>query len=180
MGSTSTVNSDTEIEGDLIVGVRVKVEALLQGDVLVAVEIEVKGQDEDDGGEDESQFKFDGIIASFTDIELVLEGDIFVLLNADTKVIGTLFEGLEVEVKAVASEDGSLLALKVKVENDLGFEGTITTLSETELEIDGEEVVLLTLATNIVKGPLALGDEVEVDAEASTGVLVVYEGQSHR
>jgi len=61
-----------------------------------------------------AEVKIEGTIDSFTEDSVTVNGTI-VLINEDTEIEGTLAEGAEAKVEAIATEEG-LLALKIEVE----------------------------------------------------------------
>ena len=137
------------------------------GDVLIATEIKVE----------EDDLEFQGIVASFSATQLVLEefATPFLIDEGITEIDGILFAGAEVEVEAVIL-GGVLTATEIKVEEEeeQEFEGTITGVSDTLVEVDGVRVpetieldgtvtIRITSGTEI-DGILFAGAEVEVEA----------------
>lgn len=72
---------------------------------------ESAGKPEGGGG---AEVEIEGTIDSFTEDSVTVNGTI-VLIDEDTEIEGTLAEGAEAKVEAIATEEG-LLALKIEVE----------------------------------------------------------------
>ena len=95
------VISRTNVEGDLVVGVRIRVEALVEGGVTVALEVEAKDHESDGRGSD---IEFKGAITALSDASIDVDGFGPILITDDTMVRGNAFLGAEVKVRAVLSE----------------------------------------------------------------------------
>ena len=122
-----------------------------------------------DNEDDGDALGYDGLIVSFSAIELVLEGGLTFLIDDSTNIKGTLSVGAPAEVKAV-STDGGLLATKITVEDEEEEEeeaeaeeeeggdyiGTIVSFSAIELVLEGGLTFLIDDSTNI-KGMLLVG-----------------------
>ena len=61
-----------------------------------------------------TKLKFEGLVASFTSTELVLEEGTTLVINQDTEIDDTLSIGVEVRVEAIVSGD-PLIATKIDV-----------------------------------------------------------------
>lgn len=58
-----------------------------------------------------------GTAENLTATSIIINGQT-IIINANTKIEGTLSAGAKVEVEAVRQANGSLLALEIEVEND--------------------------------------------------------------
>ena len=194
-GFTVTVTDTTEIEGSPAVSLTAKVEGIPQGpSSLLATKIEIKGPGQE-------KVEFEGTIKSLTDTrpsqwaiyteDLSPTGVISVWVYSTTHIIdkkAPLGVGSKVEVKAVRQEDGSLAALRIKVEDgDFGgskwveYEGTVLSadIEAGKLIITDSEPITFQLysETKIVPpwADLAAGTEVKVKAlERSDGSLLAF------
>jgi hypothetical protein len=191
-----TVTDTTEIEGSPAISLTAKVEGIPQGpNSLLATKIEIEEQEEE-------ELEFEGVIESFTDTrpsrwticteDLSPTGVISVWVYSTTHIIdeeGTLDVGSKVEVKALTQGDGSLAALRIKVEDeDFGgakwvrYEGIVSSVDPEagELIIDtdsGPITFELSSETKVVPpwADLATGAEVKVKAlERSDGSLLAF------
>ena len=142
------VPTDAEIESaygdelafeDLEAGQFVKVKGEVNGLELWASEIEVGVP-----GEDHLLLEFDGVIETMMDDEwlVTIEGDddgavqVLVVIDGDTQIYGEPFEGAEVEIKGVLTDDLKVLAKLVEVEDSDDFDDDAE--DEGEDEVDGE------------------------------------------
>ena len=178
---TFVLNTDTEINGTLVVGAAAKVEALpLQGTFL-ALEINVTNEREKKEREKQGPERFEiiGAITALSSTELKV-GGLTVVITPDTAVDGTLALNARVELEATLV-DGAILAQKITVKgnqdqkkertkSDIEFRGVVDSLSDTELVVDWL-TVLLTPDTKI-DGTISTGSKVEVKAIRSEGTLV--------
>jgi len=159
-GTTLTINDDTRIRGTLVIGAEVEVKGVEIDENLIALKIEVKGDEEEYEGE------FSGIVASFSDTELVFEDGSTFVINDDTEIEGLLYPGAEVDVEATAS-DGSLIATNIELEEEpeakSEYEGAVASFSDTELVLVGGTTYVINDATKI-DGTLYVGAEVKVKA----------------
>ena len=160
------ITSDARIRGTLALNARVEVRVFLEDGSVVAVEVEVKV----DGP---GKFELRGILTGLSETELEVDGFGPVLITPRTQVKGTTELGVKVKVEAIL-QNNAVVALKIEVKTgeaqEVEFEGTITALSETELEVDGFGPILITPETD-VEGTLSVGAEVDVDAEMIDGGL---------
>ncbi len=196
-GFTFLVNEDTEIEGpdgedwmfeNLEVGMLVEVEGELEGDELVAEEIEVR---EDEDGD---EVEVEGFITALGDSTLTVGGLLF-RVTSSTEIEGEQGADLEFEDLAVgefAEVEGhftssDLVADEIEVETDqqtqVEVEGIIEALGEETVTVRGLDF-LVTSATEI-EGPhgqmlefedLEVGQFAEVEGHfRSDGTLVADE-----
>ncbi len=169
---------DTEVKGTLALDAGVKVEATIVDGALVALKIKVEepgvGELEVEGEEhDEDEIEFNGIItAIISDTEIEVDG-LPVLITPDTEVKGTLFEGAEVKVEA-EQPDGTLIATRIRVEEEMEFESTIASFTSTELVLEDGTTLVIDADTEI-DGALSEGAEVEVEVDVSDGTLIATE-----
>jgi len=153
-GQEFSVTAQTEIRGDhgahlsfsdLTVGMFVEIKAVIQQDgSFWAKKIEI----EDDNDHD---FEFTGIIDSVGTDNIIVSGftvavDSNTLITGDDHQILTFSDlviGLRVEVKAKMLNDGSLLATRIKVEDDFENEieitGAIDTVYSNVIVVSGFE-----------------------------------------
>ena len=135
-----TVTPGTEIEGNSEVGAVAKVEAVRQGDELVALRIKITPREEE-----QAEVEFEGIIESLTEPEWVV-GGVEVAVNEDTIIEGTPQVGLTAEVRATILPDQTVLATRIVVEttegNEVAFEGIIESIGETEWQVAGQIVLI--------------------------------------
>ena len=139
-GQTVTVATNAEIDGDPQVGHTAEVKGLLGPDgTLLALEIEVDDDGEDDEGREERAHGelngvIEGLYGTRGDISSLSEqdlegqnwrGDMTVTLadgttftiNRGTEIEGTLRSGVEVEVKIETASDGARYAIEIEVED---------------------------------------------------------------
>lgn len=188
---TLTVTPDTRLEKD---DVDVFLSDLKEGDIVkkaiydpqthVALRLDIESPVE---GALElfevEELKFEGTIDSFTTDELVLvDGPTFVIAEDVTDIKGTLALDAKTKVKAMSIE-GILYALEIEVEEEIGlvaleqvtleFKGTIDSISETEVVVDGQTVFL---NGAVIDGTLEVGVYVEVRAiQQEDGTLLALE-----
>lgn len=160
----------TTIVGTLALNAKVEVKAILKDGSVVALEIKVK--------EDKpEEFELRGILTTFSETELEVDGFGPVLITPGTEMKGTPGLGLRVRVEAIL-QGGSVVALKVEVKEDkdkeVEFRGIVTALSATELEVDGFGPILITPETD-VEGTLSVGVEVDVEIKMTDGDLIATE-----
>jgi len=185
-GFTVTVTGTTELKGAtpaISLTAKVKGEELEDGSIL-ANKVIVKGPDQE-------EVEFEGTLLVFTTTrpsEWVIETEtptgtkqISVTVTRETYVNtnkGPVEVGARVEVKALRQTDGTLVAVRIKVEDDsdedmrVEFEGTVVTTDtipgtwvvETE---DSERMTVTVTADTVIvppTAPLILGASVEVKA----------------
>ncbi len=169
------LTDDTNIEGELALGVFVEVQGTIEEGAIVATDIEVTEARDEKGrkgkDKDGSDLEFEGTIASLSETQIVLDDGTIILIDDDTEVEGTLEVGTEVEVDANISEEGTLVGVKIEVkvdkkgkpdkdEADLDFEGTIASFSDTQIELEDGTIILIDEDTSI-DGTLEVGAEVQ-------------------
>lgn len=183
-GPTFTLTDATQVDGEPVVGTSVKVAAQPADGAFVAISVRVKAEGEDSKRGDDDyeglEFQFEGTITAMSTSSSIAVDRVEVLLDADTKVEGTLAIGARVEVRATV-EDGAIAAYQIEVvdedseddegDSDIEFQGKLTALSTTSIEVDGELKVLINPDTRI-RGALTVGVVVRVKAKAEGGALV--------
>lgn len=170
-GTSVTVGPSTDSDGLPVVGQRVKVRAVFQEDgSLLAREIENIGQSSDPE-RDPFKMKLSGTFQGIDDQGNWIVDSAKVAVGSLTMVEGTPAVGQLVEVKAIAREDGSLLARKIRGEKRDGIRsrreaqvrGTIEGIHrDGSLVIDGIRIALSTLTE--LEGEPQAGDLAEVQA----------------
>lgn len=191
MGHSITVDNSTNLEGfadiiDLVVGDEVEISGYPDGNGGIhATYIELEGTY---NGTDEIEVK--GVIANL-DTPTVGSFTIGLMTvdysNANLDEVGTLSNGLYVEVKAVSAPDattGILVATKVELEDggeygvdgddgeDLEVEGLITAISDTTITVNGQT---FDIPAGIDASAFSVGDMIDLDIEVVAGELVITE-----
>lgn len=166
---------------DLTVGTRVEVKAFLQNNGrLLASRIKI----EDNGG---NQLEIHGIIDSLTASSIFVSGTEFIV-DGQTQVLNhaniiisfvDLQIGMFVEIKAFTQSNGSLLAVKIKIEDNPGFinsTGIVSGISSQSImvsnlvyQIDATTVVLDSLYQLQNITDLTLGSEVKIWVDTNNG-----------
>ncbi len=169
-GQVVRLTDQTNIKGDVQVGLIVEVRAYLDPDGnLVAEKVEVKGADAKEGTPG-FETKFSGVVSSMDLGQIVVDGQT-IALTADTKVEGNLQVGSMVEVKAYLGADGTYVAKKVEVKSTAGqgapgsemkFSGVVSSVDAGQIVVDGQTIALT--ADTKVEGNLQVGSMVEVKA----------------
>ncbi len=175
---TVTVDENTRIDeehGQAVVGALVDVEAIRQEDgSLWAKKIEVKRST--DNEEERNYVEFKGVIEAKTDTVWTIGGR-DVMVDANTVIderYGPAEVGAYVEVKALQSNDGSLYAVRIKVEanddNDqdmpeVRWEGALEAMNGNIWTVAGRNV-MVDARTRLIaeQGPMEVGAYVEVKA----------------
>ncbi len=120
-GLTIFLTPATEIKGNPQVGDMVKVHAHRAEDgSLVAREIEPAEDDDFDDNDDEhgqEEVEFKGKVEAMGDASWTVDG-VTVLVTSSTEIEEAIQVGDRVEVKAVADQDGNLVALRIELEDD--------------------------------------------------------------
>ena len=80
------ITADTEIDGTPALGAKVKVDAVLAGDVLTATKIKV---------EEAEELKVEGTITALSDTSVTVDETV-ILITADTEIDGTPALGAKV------------------------------------------------------------------------------------
>ncbi|MCH7625678.1 MAG: hypothetical protein IIC83_07115 [Chloroflexi bacterium] len=172
-GRLFLITDDTEVDGDLAVGVEVKVRAVVRNRDLVAIEIEVIEVEI----RDLDRERYEGVVADLADDRFRLEDGTLFLITDDTDIDGDLAEGVEVEVEAVELR-GELIAVEVEVvEIDIRdldeerYDGIVEDLGSDRFRLEDGTLFLITDDTAI-DGELAEGVEVRVHAVELNGDLI--------
>jgi hypothetical protein len=185
-GFTVTVTGTTELKGATpAVSLTAKVKGQkLDDDTLMANEIIVRGSEH-------KEVEFEGTLLVFTDTrpsEWVIETktpsgteQVSVTVTSDTNIrtnTGPVEVGAWVEIKALEQTDGTLIAVRITVEDDadeeirVEFEGTVVVTDDIPgdwvIETDESERITMTVISDTVIVPpgmtLTLGSSVEVKA----------------
>ena len=160
------ITPGTEMKGTPGLGLKVRVEAILQDGSVVALKVEVK-EDED------KEVEFRGIVTALSATELEVDGFGPILITPETDVEGTLSVGVEVDVE-IKMTDGDLIATEIDVEDgdERRHEGIVASFSATELVLEDGTTFVVNAGTDI-DGTLTVGAEVEVEAIAAGGVRLI-------
>ena len=154
----------TKVEGALAVGIRVKVEAIMEGGVAVALEVEAKDIEEEDEDDDrDSDIRLKGLITALSDTEIEIDGFGPILITSDTVIRGNPFVNAQVEVKAVVSAD-EFIATRINVEDELEIKGIVASFTSTMLVLADGTTLAIDADTRII-GALAVGAKVEIKAD---------------
>ena len=171
------LTDDTIIVGELALGVFVEVQGTIEEGDIVATDVEVTEARDEKGrkGKDKhgSDLEFEGTIASLSETQIVLNDGTIILIDDETEVEGTLEVGAQVEVDANISEEGTLVGVKIEVqeekgkdgkpdkdEADLDFEGTIASTGDNQITLEDGTIIFFDEDTEI-GGILLVGAEVE-------------------
>lgn len=181
----------TEIDGDIAVGVMVRVLAFITEDgTLVAKEIDVRDEDSDD---DEHEYEDDDAIRIDGDIELTNDDGSFVvngitiIVPAELSMNRVFAEGAKVRVYGVFQGDGTLLASRIRggeadEEKDDDDEQRIRGIIE-EVITEGDKIVAIVVdgqtihiqALTEIDSPLRPGVPVKVEVITTNLGLVAKE-----
>ncbi|MBI5878655.1 MAG: hypothetical protein HZB53_13480 [Chloroflexi bacterium] len=157
----------------VVVGAYVEVEGYKlpgEGTILLAKEISV----EHAPGAEVEKIEFRGPILSFSDTQWVVAGKTL-SITAQTVISGTPAVGAIAEVKASRLSDGTLVALKIKVESAkheterVEFKGIISAFSDTQWTVGGKNVIVD--ANTVISGTPQIGLMAEVRAIKSGAIL---------
>ncbi|MFO7945144.1 MAG: DUF5666 domain-containing protein [Anaerolineales bacterium] len=149
------VNQDTELEGKLTVGARVKVEGMTQEDgSILAAEITLLSDEEDYDYEEMEAY---GILESMTEDSLVVDGMTY-LITPEIEFDDEVEVGDYVAVEYYENQDGDLILLEIELE-DYDYEemeayGTLESMTDDSLVVDG--------MTYLITPETEFDDEVEV------------------
>ncbi|MGH7451831.1 MAG: DUF5666 domain-containing protein, partial [bacterium] len=153
-GARLEVDAGTSFEGfaglaDLTAGLKVKVEFEVRANGSLRAR-KIKREDKDDGGEVEIR----GTITALTKNSCQVGSTVF-LFNQTTLVVddeeqallrNALYSGLSVKIKSVRQADGSFVAFRVKVEDDLRTEielkDFVTARTENSLQVGGMRILV--------------------------------------
>lgn len=152
-GKAVTIGPETQIEGDIQIGSRVKVDARLQADgTLLARKIKLELE----------KVEFIGVVESISDTSWTIGGRT-VTVDADTEIEGDIQVGDRVKVEARMLADGSLLAHEIKLYYDkVKFSGVVESIGGDSWIIGGYTVAVDS-NTEIDDG-IDVGDRVKVEA----------------
>ncbi len=122
-GQTFAVTPETEVEGQIVVGDKVKVELFLdQSNVLTASQIELLT--EDDEGEDKHEgatTEFTGTVEAVSTLSVTVSGKVLAITD-ETEIDEALKVGDKVKVEALVNPDGSLVARQIELLEQNGDE----------------------------------------------------------
>lgn len=117
-GRTVLITVQTEIEPGIAVGDEVKVHASPNDSgVLVAREIDPAEPDDDDEEDLEEEREFLGTVESISDSAWVIDG-VTVTITSQTEIDAGLQVGSLVEVEALVTSDGTLIAEEIEHDDD--------------------------------------------------------------
>jgi len=132
------------------------------GQYLVKPQVGESGPDQEyviheGAGEDEAEIEFKGTISGLDPLVISVDTVRYEVIvdEENTEIEGELAEGLTAKVEGILQEDGSVLALKIEVEeveDEIEFEGTISTLDPLVI---GDYTVVVDENTEI-EGELAV------------------------
>ncbi|HXF68736.1 MAG TPA: DUF5666 domain-containing protein, partial [Thermoflexus sp.] len=173
-GRTVVVTATTRIDGPIAVGVLVEVKGVLQPDgTVLALRIHVED-------EDEREIEFKGVVEAVLPDGYRIAGRT-VVVTATTRIDGPIAVGVLVEVKGVLQPDGTVLAYRIKVEDEdkgkggskVEFKGVVEEVLANGYRIAGRTVVV-NGATQI-EGSIGVGSDVEVKGYLqSDGTVLAY------
>ncbi len=156
-GRTVVVTTTTRIEGPIAVGTFVEVKGTLQpdGTILASrIQREREGQ---------PTIEFQGVVEEILPDGYRIAGHT-VIVTATTRIEGSIAVGTFVEVKGIPQPDGTVLALRIHVEDEdrqeVEFKGVVEAILPNGYQVSGRLVVVTD--TTKVKGPVAVGDWVKV------------------
>jgi phenylpyruvate tautomerase PptA (4-oxalocrotonate tautomerase family) len=170
-GVTFVITLQTEIKGPIIVGDRVKIEALVGTDgTRTALEIKL-ADEKNDSDEKGSESEFSGIVESISPDSWTVGGQVFAITE-HTEIEGTILVSDLVKIEAVVATDGTITAREIKLvedestssndESKVEFTGVVESISLESWTVDGQ-VIAITSQTEI-KGTFIAGDTVSVEA----------------
>ena len=111
----------------------------------------------------------EAVVGSVT-IDVIDDGEVTLKINPATEIEDTLAVGDFVKVKY----NSGLVAKKIELKLDeLTFEGTIASFSDTELVL--EDGTTFVIDGTEIEGTLIIGTEVKVDARPVGGLLIADE-----
>jgi hypothetical protein len=116
-GQVFAITEQTEIEGTILVGDLVKIEAVVGTDgMITAHEIKLV-KDENTSSDDETDVEFTGVVESISPESWTVDGQVLAI-TSQTEIKGTIVAGDTVSVEAVNNPDGTLTALEIKESGD--------------------------------------------------------------
>jgi hypothetical protein len=172
-GKVFIVNGQTVIKGNILVGDKVEVHFLNNGDgSFTAIKIELMNSQEQDSSEQEhsEDLKFTGKVEAFTPTSWTVNGRVFTI-DSETEIKDNILLGDVVKVQYVVNSDGSFTASEIELAGEnkahnsqKKLTGVLQELTPTQATIDGV-VVLITPQTQLDNG-LVVG--ITVKAEVVT------------
>jgi hypothetical protein len=182
-GQQVAVLASTEVHGQFAVGDIVKVHAFLAEDgTLTAREIEAAdGSEMDDfDNSDEDGFELTGSVEAISDTEWTIAG-VVVTIDALTDINSGINVGDWVKAEGMLLEDGTFLAVEIKLEEmddddgaKLEFVGVVEAIGSDSWTVAGR-IVPITSDTEIEDG-IEVGDMVKVELRLTVdGTLIARE-----
>ena len=174
-GVTFVITLQTEIKGPIIVGDRVKIEALVGTDgTRTALEIKL-ADEKNDSDEKGSESEFSGIVESIGPDSWTVGGQVFAI-TPQTEIMGTIVVGDLVEIEVVVGTDGISTAHEIKLaeesipstgdHTEMEFEGIVESISPDSWTVGGQ-VFAITEHTEI-EGTILVSDLVKIEAVVAT------------
>ena len=163
-----TITDQTLFEGDPQVGDFVEVKFHLDADGnRIADRIELEDQRDD-------EVEFRGIVEAIGATSWTISGRV-VAVNEATVILGSPMVGDSVEVRADVQADGTLLATRIKFEDEdedeVEFTGRVESIGAESWTIAGQTIVVN--PSTEIRGAPKVGDQVEVKArKAPDGTLI--------
>ncbi len=177
------INSQTEIEGNIIVGDHVKVEArILEDGSLLALEIKpINDESEDETNDDEEafddEFEFTGPVESMSSDLWIVDG-MTLTITSQTEIEGQIKLGDLVKVEARSGEQGVLIATEIKLfeedetdddefdEDEIEFTGLVEAITGDVWTVAGIQVTVT--SDTEIEDVIEVGDFVKVETERDT------------
>jgi phenylpyruvate tautomerase PptA (4-oxalocrotonate tautomerase family) len=184
-GKALAITTRTEINGSIIVGDLVKVEATTGTDgALTALEITLAGAKDDSRDVDLHEVEFTGSVESIAADSWTVGGKTLAI-TSKTEIEDKIQVGDMVKVEATTGTDGVLVAKEIDLADtqdhgedersgDMEFRGVVEAISADMWTVGGRTLGI-TSRTEI-KGDIKVGDSVKVEAKSGTdGSLVADE-----
>jgi hypothetical protein len=184
-GKALAITTRTEINGSIIVGDLVKVEATTGTDgVLTALEIKLADAEDDSKDVDSHDIEFTGSVESIAADSWTVGGKTLAI-TSKTEIEDNIQVGDLVKVEATTGTDGVLVAKEIDLADsddhgdddqfsEVEFRGVVESIS-AELWTVGGRTLAITSRTEI-EGNIKVGDSVKVEAKSGTdGSLVADE-----
>jgi hypothetical protein len=182
-GQVFAITPQTEIEGTIVVGDLVKIEAVTGTDgIVTAHEIKLAEESTPSTG-DHTEMEFEGIVESIGPDSWTVGGQVFAI-TSDTEIEGTILVGDLVKIEALVGTDGTATAHEIKPVKEEGnsseegsdadFTGIVESIGLDSWTVGGQ-VFAITADTEI-KGTIIIGDTVKVEARTNPdGTLTAHE-----
>ena len=181
------ISAETETLGDIIEGATAQALASEDSEgVLTALFITTYFEQPEEDDDEYEYIYVEGEVSELTENTLTVD-DVTFELTEDTELYGEPEVGLLVKVKGKQTDGESIIALRVRVLDELDLpdlveiEGAIDALTETSLEIDGITVDII--SDTYIRGELEIGSDAHVLAkEREDGSLValkIYVEREH-